>query len=603
MTRGRLQHLTRVIRSLGLVVLISMMAAFPQIAEGSSGTAVGASRFVPRYSSFIGGPGFDGSVEDIAFGAAGHVYIVGSALNGIKTTPGVIQPEVAGGYDGYLMKFDPEGDLVFSTYLGGAGHDRIAAIAIGADDAIYVSGGTFGEFPTTPGAFQTEPQSEVDPECWEHCPGDGFVAKISSAGTRLEYSTYLGAEQDDGIDGIAVDAAGRAYVAGSTDSENFPTTPGALQRTFQSAGCDVDFCKRDVTVSVLDATGAQLVASTYFGGSVWDAIADLAVDPEGNIVIGGLTTSYDLPVTPDAIASAPAGAFEGYIAKLSPDLQSLVYSTFITGSRDEMVNAFAVDSAGTTYVTGFSSSRDLPVTFGSYQPEKAGEADAFVLRLSPAGGVIEAGTFFGGSGFDGAYALDTDPQGDLYVAGYTRSVDFPTTRGALETRSRPGDIFLARFDGQLQTVGYSSLLGGGDDDTIVDLKVDGGGGVYLGGATQSRDFPLAGRPLVKRMRQLDGTLMYLVPGRYRTMRVTDDGFSDRDVSMSVGGTIRWVFRTSKNGHAVKDATGAGLFGSGRRPRGAAYYFTFDVPGTYRIVDPWNGKRSVVRVVGDASWGA
>lgn len=593
-------------KGLILLVLIVMMFPSPGAAEPGlvardggtarvEGDAVSASRLVPRSSSFIGGPGFDGSVADVVIAPGGDVFIVGSAKAGLKTTAGVVQPLAGGNYDAYLMKLDAQGDLVFSTYLGGEADDQASAVALGDDGSIFVAGGTFGEFPVTEGAFQTVPQHEFDPECWEHCSGDGFVTKISPDGSDLLYSTYLGGEQDDGIDGLTVTTGGTVYVTGSTDSENYPTTARAFQRNFQSGGCDVDFCKRDVTLSALDPTGSSLIASTYFGGWAWDASAEPAIDASGNLVIGGLTTSADLPLTPDAAQSSPGGGFDAYVAVMRPDLEELEYASYLARKRDEMVNGIAIDDAGEIYVTGFTSSPGFPVTGGAYQSTKAKQPDAFVLRLASDTRQIVTGTFLGGSAFDGGFAIDTSDDGTISVAGATTSADFPTIRGALRRNARLTDIFITRLTADLSTLGYSTLYGGSGDDTVVNLTLDGNGGVYLGGATQSRDFPLAGRPLTKRMRLLDGALIHLVPGRSRTVFVRDDGFSARRTSITAGTTIRWHFKTSGGGHAVKDASGTALFGSGRRPSGSSYYFTFDSPGRYKVVDPKSGHRGVVEV--------
>src|SRR3989442_11544185 len=204
--------------------------------------------------------------------------------------------------------------LVYSTYLGGAGTDEGLAIAVDAWGNAYVTGLTDStNFPTTAGAFQ-----KVDGGSF-----DAFVTKLNAAGSALVYSTYLGGSGDDESFGIAVDALGNAYVAGFTDSSNFPTTALAFRTTSRGGG--------DAFVTKLNATGSALVYSTYLGGSDLDAALGIAVDGLGNAYVTGLTSSANFPTTTGAFQKSNGGAFDAFVTKLNAAGAALVQFNYIDG--------------------------------------------------------------------------------------------------------------------------------------------------------------------------------------------------------------------------------------------------------------------------------
>jgi hypothetical protein len=193
--------------------------------------------------------------------------------------------------------------LAYSTYLGGSrgagasgreGDDGATDIAVDAAGNAYVTGFTFSRnFPTTAGAFQTTFRPG----------GDAFVTKLDPTGSTLVYSTYIGGTGNETGQAIAVDGAGNAYVAGTTQSDDFPITPGAFQTT---GGGPVDAFADDAFVAKLDATGSLLVYSSYVGGSDTDSIGGIAVDAAGNAYVTGSTLSGDFPTTPGALQTGPA---------------------------------------------------------------------------------------------------------------------------------------------------------------------------------------------------------------------------------------------------------------------------------------------------------
>ena len=303
---------------------------------------------------------------DIAVDSGGNAYITGQGIAGFPTTPGAFQPVSAGSSDAFVTKLNATGTaLIYSTFIGGSGLDSAHAISIDSGGNAYVTGIAAPGFPVTPGAFQTSSSGDVD----------SFVTKLNAAGTALVYSTFLGGSALDSTNGIAVSAAGNAYVTGLTDSLNFPVTPGAFQEV-KAAG-------RDAFVTQLSATGNALVYSTYLGGDGDDSARNIAVDTAGNATVGGNTSSSDFPTTADALQIAFAGGNgDGFITRLNATGTGLLFSTYFGGSDSDSVSSVWVDSAGSIYATGETFSTDFPTTPGAFQTVFGGGfSDAFVAKI------------------------------------------------------------------------------------------------------------------------------------------------------------------------------------------------------------------------------
>ena len=319
----------------------------------ATGTALG-------YSTFLGPVVGDA----IAVDSAGNAYLTGSANGDYPTTPGAFQTVPGGSSDAFVTKLNSTGTaLIYSTLLGGTGFDVGTKIAIDSAGNAYITGSTDGGFPVTPGAFQALPGGT----------NDAFVAKLDSTGGVLVYSTLLGGSGTDRGSGIAINASGNAYVAGVTDSTNFPVTPGAIQ-TVKAVG-------QDAFVTELSPTGNALVYSTYLGGDGNDFGNDIALDTAGNASIAGLTGSTDFPTTADAIQSKYGGNNDGFVTRLNPTGTALVFSSYIGGANSDSARGIWVDSAGNIYLAGVTSSADFPITPGAFQTELHGFSDAFVTKV------------------------------------------------------------------------------------------------------------------------------------------------------------------------------------------------------------------------------
>ena len=366
----------------------------------------------------------------------------------------------------------------YSTLIGGSANDFGIDLAVDRKGNVYVTGQTMSDdFPSTVGL--------VD----RGAGADAFVAKLDPTGTKLLYASYLGGSASEAGLSIAVDDAGRAYVSGGTGSPDFPTTPGAFDTT--------DHPYEDVWVAKLNAAGSKLLYSTLLGGSAiaGDFGAALAIDRAGHAYVAGGSGSPDFPSTPGTYQPAHRGdvnSLDAYVAKLKPDGSGLVFATFVGGGCRDAVTGIAVDDRQQIYLTGSTVSKDFPTTRGAFQTSDRGDEDAFVAKLNAAGSKLLYSTLLGGTTFDKAQGIALADDGQATVTGWTTSSDFPTTRGALDTRHHGGeDAFITRLSADGSRLRYSTYLGGSANDRGRGVAVDPDGNAYVAGGTASREFPTA----------------------------------------------------------------------------------------------------------------
>ena len=419
-----------------------------------------------------------------------------------------IDDERTVGFD--IEDYDPAQPLVidpvvvYSTYLGGNDADATAGssgggarrmIAVDSTGAAYVAGTTNSlNFPTTAGSWQ--PSSPI---------ATGFITKIAPDGESLIYSTFIGGTTSSegcgpahfcaGVaGGIAIDAAGSAYVVGNITSSDFPASVSPF----------APWVDRNMFLLKLDPTGSSLVYSVLVG-TASEGPTDIAVDGAGNAYVTGVTNgglSMTNVVPPDAlqpICNCLSGlglATDVFVVKFNSTATAVVYGTYLGGGFREAGSGIAVNTAGEAYVTGRTGSDDFPI-LNAAQPNRAGGLyDDFVVKLNASGSAFVFSTFLGGSDIETGNALGSgiavDPAGNAYVTGYTNSGDFPRTPGALQVDPGPGPsnrAYATKYSSVGQMV-YSTFLAGNGGSFGSSVAVDAVGRAYLAGSTGSTNFPI-----------------------------------------------------------------------------------------------------------------
>ncbi len=436
---------------------------------------------VLEYATYLGGAA-DDRVESLAVDTSGALYLAGSTASlDFPVTDGAL-PGSNGGRDAFVAKMSPGGGLGYSTYLGGAGEDQGRALAVDATGCVYVAGdAASADFPVTAGAFQTT-------YAGASYGGDAFLAKLSATGSALEYATYLGGRSTDAAAAVAVDGSGRAFVAGYTQSNNFPTTVGAFQRVLRGE------CNGFVTQ--VNPDGASLGYATYLGGAGWTIPDGLAIDAAGCAYVAGGTNAANFPVTTGAFQTARAGLdHDAFVTKVSADGRQLVYSTYLGGTGYDGASTLALDVDGCAYVAGLTYSGNFPVAPSAFQPAfgsttGTGNTDAFVTKVSADGSALAYSSFLGGAGREHASSLTVDAQGCAYVAGGTNSTDFPATASAFQREGGGGQsAFLAKVGVDGATLEYATYLGGRAGCVANALALGDAGRVHVGGVTYG-NFPI-----------------------------------------------------------------------------------------------------------------
>ena len=426
------------------------------------------------FSTYLGGNGLD-SARAIAVDAAANSYVAGFTDSSDFPAVNPLQAR-GGGTDAFVAKLSAAGGLVYCTYLGGSWDDRAFGIAVDTGGSAYVTGWTYSpNFPTTSGALQRSFGGGRD----------AFAAKLNAAGNTLVYSTYLGGSGYDTGNGIAIDSLGYAYVAGDTNSSNFP-----VLYAFQSSNGG----QQDAFVSKLNPSGSALVWSTYLGGSGDDLANAIVVDASGDAYVTGGTTSTNFPVF-RPLQSGNAGGQDAFVTKFSSDGRALAYSTYLGGSggtaaANEMGTALQVDASGNAYVTGMTSSANFP-TLNAFQPvHGGGTMDAFVSKVNPAGSALLYSTYLGGAGADYAYGIAVTSSGAAVVAGYTSSSNFPVSGAIQPLKSGVYDGFIARLAPAGNALEMATYWGGTNSEAVYALAMDSAGSTWIVGQTLSTDFPL-----------------------------------------------------------------------------------------------------------------
>lgn len=427
------------------------------------------------FSTYLGGIGIHDSALSIFLDAETNIYVAGLTGSSDFPTIGANADTTLGGFsDSFVAKFDSSGSIIFSTYLGGNLSDSVSSIFVDSEENIYVTGSTVSSnFPTAGVNANTTYGGGFS---------DGFITIFDSSGNII-FSTYLGGSDDDFSSSIFLDAEGNIIVVGETRSSDFPTT-GAHADTTYGGGLGDGF------ISKFDSSGI-LFFSSYFGGNDWDTAKSITANTEGNMYVAGLTASSDF-VTTGANADSTYGGFnDGFVTKFDSS-GSVIFSTYLGGNSTDSVNSIFVDPQDKIYVTGSTASLDFPITGDNTDATLGSERiDGFVTEFDSSG-ILTFSTYLGGYDWDSGESIFVDGEGNIYVAGNTVSLDFPTI-GTNADKINDGNWegFVSKFDNS-GILNFSTYLGGGGDDFTSSIFLDAEGNIYVVGSTSSSDFPTTG---------------------------------------------------------------------------------------------------------------
>lgn len=421
--------------------------------------------------SYLGGTQQD-QITAVTVDGSGNIYLAGWTTSiDLRVTDSAFQEQKNGLQDAFVAKLSPDGaTIVYLTYLGGSGNDLATDLAVDDRGRVYVTGSTSStDFPVAQ-AFQEQSGGSTD----------AFLARLSENGSQLQFSTYLGGSQIDAAQRIQVDSSGRIYLSGTTRSQDFH-----LASPFQETpGGNVD-----AFVARFASEAGALEYSSFLGGSQAETVTALLVDDQERAVVIGFTRSPDFP-TADPLQDASQGGDEIFAAQISADGQSLLFSTYLGGNASDIAQSAVLDDAGNLLLAGSTSSNNFPLE-QPLQSLRAGATDLFLtrLKLEPESNAILSSTYLGGSGDESSRGIGVDGQGNIYLAGFTNSPDFPW--GASFGNHRSGtDGLLVKLDRSASTILLATPLGGSRQDLISSLFVTPGGTVYAAGTTDSDDLPV-----------------------------------------------------------------------------------------------------------------
>ena len=434
------------------------------------------------FATYLGGTGKE-FCEAIAVDDSGNIYVAGNTVSAdFPTTSGAYNRTPQGNSDIFIAKFDSKlKTLLASTLIGGGEPDCAYSILISKDAYVYIAGYTDSkDFPTTASSYSTKHSGA----------GDAFILKMDKDLKTVIASTLIGGsgnEDDWRSPEIVQDKYGNVYIAGITNSEDFPITSGAFRETYNGG-------PMDVFVSKFDPDLNQLLASTLIGGSGDDRMGrSLCIDSKNNeICIGGYTiSSPDFPVSKNAYGSEFSDGLDGFIVKLTMDLTEMTASTILI---DGWIYSMMIHDNGDIYVGGHAGNK-LPITSKAYSAFDKYREQGFISRLNNDLSMLKSSTVLSGSfhsagGEICSLNLTQSPDGDIVSAGWVSPKNFPTTPGAFdEIQNGKADLFILKMDKDLSKIRLSTFIGGSRSERWNRMTTDGKGNIYIASYTHSSNFP------------------------------------------------------------------------------------------------------------------
>jgi hypothetical protein len=548
-----------------------------------------------QFSSYWGGNG-DESITAVAFGSDDSVFVAGWTLSSNLPVANSAQNANRGATDGFVAKLSRTGQsLIWATFFGGSGDDRIQSMVVDSAGRPVVAGWTSSSnFP-----LQTPLKSTLGGA------SDAFVARVASIGSYLEFSTYYGGSAADSFNAVAVDSSG-IYLGGQTLSSDFPTLNAA--QSARAGG-------QDGTLVKLDASGVSTLFSSYFGGAQDDAVNAVAVCQQ-QLFAGGATLSSNLPVSG---GTAYRGGMDGFLVRLNAAGSAISGSTYVGGTggsaaAPEAVNAVQVTSNCEAVAGGVTPSSDFPVLNGAQPGFSGGGSDGFVVKYAATSfSSVQWSTLLGGSGYDSVLGLVVRPSGQVIAVGTTGSGNFPLLNPVQATHGGMYDAFVTVYQAS-GSVAFSTFWGGAGSDAAYGAangKFDGSS-ILIGGSTGSANFPVSAAymPATDTLTPNGFFASFTLTGgavhpRDKAGYFRQGGFAlDKtgDFSWNAGDTA-FPFGMSTDIPVAGDWTGNGQFrvgvfrggvwyvdinGDGNWTWGVDQYYYYGIPGDLPVVGDWTG---------------
>jgi len=440
------------------------------------------------FSTLLGATGND-QIWAMELDSNGKVYLAGKTeADDFPVTAGASETVYGGGQtDAFVARLSADGStLEWATFIGGSGNEDVRDLLL-TDDGIWLVGRTSSsDFPTSTGCFDSS-------HAGGYYPDDGFVVKLSLDGSSLEYGSYLGGGSTDSPNAIAIDGSGILMIGGGTMSNNFPTTSGCFDPTYNPPNPNGEYDGFIVRLDPGTSGSAALLYGSYLGGGADDIVENLALDSNGRVLLAGSTVSSDFPSTSGSYDSSHNGDSDIFLMKLNPaggGAADLVFSTFLGGSDWEAPSGLLIEDSGSILVGGDSRSTNYPTTDGAYSRSNSGTKDIVISRLDSTGSQLLSSTYVGGSSYEYFKALKKDMAGNIVATASTKSADFPVTADAMDSTlggSYDAAVFcLSSDESQLL---YSTHFGGSYWTVPYDFRLKAGGDMVLAGYSQSADFP------------------------------------------------------------------------------------------------------------------
>lgn len=457
-----------------------------------TGISTGASAQKIDFSAYLAPSGGVHTATSSVVDKSGNIFVSGGTREGLKVTDDAFQKNYKGctaddvtGGDAFLIKLSPQGDLLYSTYIGGTGSENYC-LKLTLDDSgnVYVGFTTDSrDLPVSKNAYQKSIKGE----------SDHFIIKFSND-CRYIASTYLGGSDGDHWTSLEVNN-NLLYLFGKTTSKDFPVTKNAFQKEYDNSyipEANQSWMSGDITITSLSLNLDKIISSTYLGGKSLDYVRSYTFNKNGKILLAGATYSDNFPTTANSYQNKLKGVQDGFFTVLDKNLLKLEYSTYFGGDSTDQMNAVLIDDKESVILAGETKSPDFPVTADAMTGKYAGgNTDGFLMKFNIKLNKPIYSTFIGGSRTDNLRYIAKTNQNTYLFVGLSASKNFPITKDALYPTIAGGlDLFILVLDKTLKNIEYSTF-GGGVKQRVMDpcVTYSKEGKLIIASMCVSPDFP------------------------------------------------------------------------------------------------------------------